>query len=82
MINASVGAIKELFRQLNALSKQDNEKINQLNDLRKREIVAMYISTVDASVKEVAHLFSIGEDALFDIFNKNLEAAAAEMDSR
>ncbi len=82
MINASVGAIKELFRQLNALSKQDNEKLTQLKDLRKREIFNMYVSTVDASVREIANDFEIPEDAMFEVFNRNLEAAAAEMDSR
>jgi len=82
LYNSSLAAIKELNRSLKDMSKSDDEKISQLNDLRKREIVAMYISTVDVSVKEVAAQYDIKEDALFDIFNKNLEAAAAEMDSR
>lgn len=82
LYNSSLAAIKELNRSLKDMSKSDDEKISQLNDLRKREIVAMYISTVDVSVKEVAGQYDISEDALFDIFNKNLEAAAAEMDSR
>lgn len=82
LYNSSIAAIKELNRQLSAMSKTDTEQITKLNDLRKREIVAMYISTVDVSVKEVADQYDISEDALFDIFNKNLEAAAAEMDSR
>jgi len=82
LYNSSLAAIKELNRSLKDMSKSDDEKISQLNDLRKREIVAMYISTVDVSVKEVAGQYDISEDALFDIFNKNLEAAAAEMDTR
>lgn len=80
MINASVGAIKELFRQLNALSKQDNAKIDSLNELRVRELTSLLYEVVDTGVPVAAQRYGIDEDELFEIFNDRLREAAQKRD--
>lgn len=82
LYNSSIAAMKALFTELNRLSKSDQEKIDQLNELRKREIVNLYIATVDTSVNQIAEEFDIDATRLFEILNANLEKAAAEMDNR
>lgn len=82
LYNSSLAAIKELNRSLKDMSKADNEKLTQLKDLRKREILNMYVTTVDASVREIATEFEIPEDAMFEVFNRNLETASIELDNR
>lgn len=69
-LNAAVGAIKAIQAELARMAKSDDGKIEALNALRRREIVRMYTSVVDAGVEEIAEEHGLDADALFDVFNR------------
>lgn len=72
-INSSVSAIKAVQAELVRLGKDDNSKVQALNALRRREIVKMYVSVVNAGVEEISSAHGIDEDALFEVFNRLLD---------
>jgi DNA-binding transcriptional regulator YhcF (GntR family) len=81
IVNSSVGAIKALLVELNRTKSQADGAAAALNDLRKREIVAMYVEVVNKSVAEMAENYDLDKAEVFDIFNSNLQAAASKRDT-
>lgn len=80
-INSSVAAIKAVQAELSRISKQDDAKVEALNQKRIRELVSLIREVVDTSVTEVAKAHDLPEDELFEVFNRNLEAAASRRDA-
>lgn len=78
--NSFVNAMKTINAELRAMDKKNSAAVTQLNELRKREIVDMYVETVDAGVAELAEAHGINEDEVFAIFNKHLLNAAKRRD--
>lgn len=78
MLNAARGALKDSLAELGRLSKQDTERVQQLNTLRRKEIVRLYTSVVDAGVTEIAERYGIPEDELFAVFNRHLQSEAVK----
>lgn len=76
LLNAARGALKDSLTELARLSKLDDEKIVALNELRRKEIVRLYTSVVDAGVTELAETHGIPEDELFAVFNRHLQEEA------
>jgi hypothetical protein len=81
IVNSSVGAIKALLVELNRTKSASDSAAAALNDLRKREIVAMYVEVVNKSVAELAENYELDKAEVFDVFNTNLQAAAMKRDT-
>lgn len=73
-VNSAVSAIKAMQAELARLSKADDTRIEELNTLRRREIVRMYVSVVNSGVEEISKTYGIPEDSLFEVFNALLSA--------
>lgn len=76
LLTVAVGAIKTVLGEMRAIEKQSTAAVDSLNMLRVRELVSLIQEAVDTSVPEIAKEYDIPEQALFDIFNKNLGKAA------
>lgn len=76
LYNSSIAAMKTVLVELNRADQKDQEKVNHLNELRKREIIELYVGTVDAGVAEAAEKYGIDADDLFEIFNRHLRETA------
>lgn len=81
MVNAAAGAIDKLLKELNRTAKQDSDAVSELNRMRVRELFSLMQEVVEVSVVEVANKFDLEEDALFEVFNRNLTIAANRRDS-
>lgn len=81
MVNAAAGAIDKLLKELNRTAKQDSDAVSELNRMRVRELFNLMQEVVEVSVVEVANKFDLEEDALFEVFNRNLTIAANRRDS-
>lgn len=80
LLTVALGAIKTVLDQLNRMEKASTTAIDELNSLRVRELVSLIQEAVDTSVPEIAELYGIDKDALFQIFNANLGKAAMKRD--
>lgn len=76
LLTAAIGAQKTVLQELARMEKADNGRIEALNELRRREIVALYIETVNTSVDELAARFDLEESEVFEIFNRHLVTAS------
>lgn len=76
--NAATTAMKTVLAELSRMEKNSSDKITQLNELRKREIVRLYTRVVDTGVVEIAEKYGIPEDELFAVFNNRLEIEATQ----
>lgn len=82
LLNSATTSIKAILVELNRADKADQSKVDALNELRKREIVQMYIEVVNTAVTEVCERFDLDESEVFDIFNRQLVAAASKRDTQ
>lgn len=80
-INASVSALKTMLSQLDRLKKQDQGKIEALNQLRVKELLRLVDETVARSVREIAATYDLDETELMDVFQGHLNDAAREIES-
>lgn len=81
LMNSSIAAMKTVLVELNRSDAADTEKVDKLNALRVRELVALIREVVDISVEETAQAYDINKDELYAIFNTNLEKAARIRDA-
>lgn len=79
-INASVSALKTMLSQLDRLKKQDQGKIEALNQLRVKELLRLVDETVARSVREIAATHDLDETELMEVFQGHLVDAARELD--
>lgn len=82
LISASISAIKLLLSELRQIEKSSNGEVTALNALRQRELVSLVTETVNRSVAEIAVDNDIDQKYLFEVFNRNLEESASDMDAR
>lgn len=80
-INASVSALKTMLSQLDRLKKQDQGKIEALNQLRVKELLRLVDETVARSVREIAATHDLDESELMEVFQGHLVDAARELES-
>ena len=80
-INASVSALKTMLSQLDRIKKQDQGKIEALNNLRVKELLRLVDETVARSVREIAATHDLDESKLMEIFQGHLVDAARELES-
>lgn len=81
MLNAARGAMKDMLTEFNRASKQDQGAIEQLNQLRVREILRLVDSTVARTLSDISTQYGLDEADLLAIFQGHLKPAAAELDS-
>jgi uncharacterized protein (DUF433 family) len=81
LMNSSIAAMKAILVELNRADKADEEKVNHLNALRVRELVALIREVVDISVEEIAEKYDLNPDEIYPIFNANMEKAARVRDA-
>lgn len=81
ILNSAISAISKIQAELNRMSKADQSRVDELNQKRIRELVSLIREVVDTSVSEVAEAHDLPEDELFEVFNRNLEAAARKRDA-
>ena len=82
LLNSATASIKAVLVELNRADKADQSKVDALNELRKREIVQMYIEVVNTAVTEACERFDLDESEVFDIFNRQLVSAASKRDTQ
>lgn len=80
-VNASVGAMKTVLTELARMEKADQSKVESLNMLRIRELLALLKETVEAGVTEISKTYDLPVEDLFDVFNTKLQASAAKRDA-
>lgn len=81
MINSSVAALKTMLSQLDRIKKQDQGKIEALNQLRIRELLKLVDLTTARSVREIAVTHNLEETELMEVFQGHLVDAARELES-
>lgn len=81
MINSSVAALKTMLSQLDRLKKQDQGKIEALNQLRVKELLRLVDETVARSVREIAATHDLDETELMEVFQGHLVDAARELET-
>lgn len=81
ILNSAISAISKIQAELSRMSKADQSRVDELNQKRIRELVNLIREVVDTSVTEVAESHGLPEDELFEVFNRNLEVAAAKRDA-
>lgn len=81
MINSSVAALKTMLSQLDRIKKQDQGKIEALNQLRVKELLRLVDETVARSVREIAATHDLDETELMEVFQGHLVDAARELES-
>lgn len=79
--NAARGAMKDMLTEFNRVSKQDQGAIEQLNQLRVRELLRLVDSTVARTLEEIASRYDLEEADLQAIFQSHLKPAASELES-
>lgn len=77
LVNAFVNATKTVNVELRALEKKNSGAVEALNELRIREIMAVFYEVVDSSVPVIAAKYDLSEDDLFQVFNDALFRASA-----
>lgn len=80
-INSSVAALKAVLVEVARMEKADNSKVEALNQMRINALVKLVQMSVDVSIREIAGMYEIDEDELQGVFNRNLAAAAEELDT-
>lgn len=80
LMNSSIAAMKTVLVELNRTDSADQERINQLNSLRVKELLSLIDRTVFSTLAEIASTYDLDEDELQQIFQSHLRPAAASLD--
>lgn len=81
LMNSSIAAMKTILVELNRTDKADEEKVNHLNEMRIRELVALIQEVVDISVDEIVEKYTLERDEIYAIFDANMQKAARVRDA-
>lgn len=81
MLNSSVAAIKTMMTEMARMEKQDNGKIEALNQLRVKELLRLVDETVARSVREIAATHDLDESELMEVFQGHLVDSARELET-
>lgn len=81
LANSAISSMKTMMVELNRVSKQDQGAIEQLNQLRVREVLRLVDTTVARTLEEIASRYDLEEADLQAIFQSHLKPAASELES-
>ena len=79
-VQASVAAMRLVLGELKLMEKQDNAKVETLNQKRVQALVQLVRDAVDTSVYDLSARFDIDPEEMFSVFNQNLLTAANRLD--
>jgi len=82
MMNAARGAMKDMLAEFNRASKQDQGAVEQLNQLRVRELLRLIDTTVDRTLSDIASKYELDQSELLSIFQGHLKPVAAELEQQ
>lgn len=82
LLNSAIAAIKTVLGQLDKQTKGEQTVVDKLNERRVQELLSIVRDSVDISVAQVAELYGLDENELFELFNANLKVAAANAEAR
>lgn len=80
MINSAVNAIGSVLKQVEAVEKRDQDKVDQLNLLRVKELVALMNAVVNSGAREVAARYGLDEKEVLGIFRDLLVTEAERLE--
>lgn len=80
LLNASVNAQEKILKQLRAMRKEDTSKVDALNALRVRELLALMDRVVQSGVKELAEEHGLDEADTLQVFTNRLVSEALALD--
>ncbi len=80
ILNSAIAATKEVLKQLAAISRQTDDKVVALNNLRVRELLRLMDRVVETGAKKLADDHDLDFDDVMAVFLTRLEIEAAEMD--
>lgn len=81
LYSAATGAIKESLRQISILKKDNDDRVEALNQKRLQAILRIFDFVVLAGVREISKLHGIPESELTDVFSDKLLDAAMQVES-
>lgn len=81
LANSAIASMKTIMVELNRTSKEDQGRIEQLNQLRIRELLRLVDGTVARTFAEISETHGIDQDELLAVFQSHLKPAAEELDS-
>lgn len=82
LYSAATGAIKESLRQVSILKKDNDSKVEALNQLRLRELLSLFDVIVARGVSQIAKSYDLDEATLTEVFQENIVVAAREIEGR
>lgn len=80
VINSSVNAQEKILKQLRAMRKEDTSKVDALNAMRVRELLALMDRVVQSGVKELAEEHGLDEADTLQVFTNRLVSEALALD--
>ena len=80
LLNSSIAAMKQIFSEMNRLEKMDNSRVQELNQLRIRELGRLVDTAVMNTLDEISRRYGVPADEMEDLFRKNLISAAQELE--
>lgn len=80
LLNSSVAAMKTVLGELSRIERQDQGKIEALNQLRRQEILRLIDSAVRKTFKALSSEHGIPESDMMAEFQSSLASAAREME--
>lgn len=82
LLNSSVAAMKTVLGELSRMEKQDQGKIQALNELRRQEILRLIDSAVRKTFSALSAEHGIPEDDMTTLFQESLSEAAREVEAK
>ena len=80
LANSAIASMKTIMVELNRTSKEDQGRIEQLNQLRIRELLRLVDTTVARTFAEISEAHGIDQDELLAVFQSHLKPAAEELE--
>ena len=82
LLNSSVAAMKTVLGELSRIEKQDQGKIQALNELRRQEILRLIDSAARKTFSAPSAEHDIPEDDMMALFQESLSEAAREIEAQ
>lgn len=82
LYSAATSAIKESLRQIGTLKKENDDRVEALNQKRLQELLRLFDVIVARGVAQISKTYGLDEKALTEVFQENILAAAKEVESR
>ena len=80
LLNTAISAMKQIFNEFNRSEKNNSAKIEALNNLRKREIVNLYVAVVNSGVGEISDKYGVPQEELFEVFNRYMREESQRLE--